>query len=345
MASFEVTSSSCGKLKDWKTIARQSWRTPFLDGLSILSPIAWWRFVLFKRIVINPAIYSAFAIALPAAYISFKFDFSSDYLATYLLSPWTLAWTWKVVKTVTKVVATVKEFIATRSETNYSAWKTLASRMQEGRAYRERRYDVYLPKDPTNARPILFFPGAYVGHVAYAEPASLLSDSGYLVVVISAEPLRIIDTWLPRFYTTSLRQLQRSIEHQHGCTSDWVLIGHSMGSFACTKLAPALGVEDIVLWGSGPFVDLMEDISETNIRVLVVQATKDMIINMFATPKAIKRFWELLPASTLRHDIVDGTHSGFGNYTGAWNVEVDGIPIAEQHSEAVRVTLDFLKRG
>jgi Alpha/beta hydrolase family len=344
MVSREESPSASDELTAWKRVARQPWLTVLLDRLSLLHPITWWRLALFKRIDLKPALYSAAAVALPAACISLRCDRSADYLKTYLMSPWTLAWMWKVAATAKKVADVLKDLHATQNEADPLAWKFLASRVQEGRAYRERRYDVYLPKNPANARPILFFTGAYVEHVAYAEPASLLADDGYLVVVVSAEPLRIIDTWLPRFQPYSLRGVQRSIERRHGCTSDWVFAGHSMGSFACTKLATALGVKTIVMWGSAPFVDFMADISATEIRVLVVQATKDMIIDMFATPEATRRFWELLPASTARHDIVDGTHSGFGNYTSTWKPELDGIPVAEQHSEAIRATLDFLKQ-
>lgn len=331
------------KLEEWKTTASQPWGTVLLDGLSLFHPIVWWRIVAFKRIDIKPALYSAAAIFLPAAYLSIGSDPGRDSLTTYLCSPWTLAWTWKAAASVYRLLGGLKEMLTMRTVTNPSAWKILASRIEQGKAYRERGYDVYLPNDPTNARTIFFFTGAYVEQVAYAEPASLLADAGYLTVVVSAEPSRIVDTWLPKFNASTLRKLQRCIEKRHGCSSDLVLAGHSLGSFACTKLAPALGVKDIVMWGSAPFVNWMDDISETDIRVLVVQATNDMIIEMYATPDATRRFWELLPASTKRHVIVDGTHSGFGNYALGWRPEFDGIPAAEQQVEAVKVTDDFLR--
>jgi hypothetical protein len=105
-----------------------------------------------------------------------------------------------------------------------------------------------------------------------------------------------VDCGLPRFQPAALRRLQRAIEQQYGdCNSDrgpqpeWILLGHSMGSLACTKLATVLdNVKALVLWGSSPFVDFMGDLScETDIPVLVVQASKDLVIDSFATPEMV----------------------------------------------------------
>lgn len=347
MAVGNVTPASCDNLREWKIAARQSWGTKCLEYLSLLHPIAWWRVAAFKQIDLKPALVSATAILLPAAYLTLqsKSDPNREsLLSTYWFLPWTLAWAWNAAASINSLVAKIKEFIATRCAAGPLAWKFLASRIVEGRAYRKFQCDVYLPIAPTkNARPILFLTGAYVEHVAYAQPACLLADAGYLVVVVSAEPWRLIDTLLPRFHTATLQRLQRAIEGRHGCANDWAMVGHSMGSLACTKLAPALGVTDVVMWGSAPFCQYMNDVSDTEIRLLVVQATHDVIIDRFATPEATRRFWELLPASTTRHDIMNGTHSGFGNYISSAKAEVDGIPLAEQHAEAVKATVDFLE--
>lgn len=96
---------------------------------------------------------------------------------------------------------------------------------------------------------------------------------------------------------------------------------------------------------SAPLLDFINDISDVDgLHCLVVQAQNDIIINAFATEAATKRFWEMLPSSTIQHTIQGGTHSGFGNYIGAWKPEVEGIPVEEQQQAAVRTTIDFLER-
>ena len=89
----------------------------------------------------------------------------------------------------------------------------------------------------------------------------------------------------------------------------------------------------------------MNDISDSDdLHCLVVQAQNDMVINAFATEAATKRFWEMLPSSTIQHTIQGGTHSGFGSFIGVWKPEVEGIPVEEQQKEAVQTTIDFLER-
>jgi len=87
----------------------------------------------------------------------------------------------------------------------------------------------------------------------------------------------------------------------------------------------------------------MDDVSNTDIQCLVVQAEKDIIIESFATEAATTRFWEMLPLKSVRHTIRQGTHSGFASYISQWKPELDGIPELEQQKEAVRVTVDFLQ--
>jgi Alpha/beta hydrolase family len=264
------------------------------------------------------------------------------------------------------------------------AYKCIQNRIQQNRAYRTYSYDVYMPptsiaslssvlqqcstnldttttatteKVAVNKRDyILFFPGAFVEHVAYAEPAALLSDHGYIVVVLSSEPLGIVDVQLPQFYVSKIKRIQRDMEQKHdlqnGDTSRCILLGHSMGSLLCTKLIKHLpNVQDIVLWGSAPFLDYMGNISDSNSRVLVAQGTMDQIIQLYSTPEMIYEYWHRLPkATTVLHEIPGGTHHGFANYI--WNMnnhnnndtdDEGSISTIEQHSIAVQVTIDFLR--
>lgn len=377
------------------------WGTVVWDRLTLFHPRVWWRVSLYKRVaalVWRPLFTSAAAILLPVcAYSCYCCSASTrpqhsglrkDGLATtYFCSPWIVAWTWKALISIQSLCEATWDLLTVQqSNTLPEAMECLQDRVHICRAYRERGYDVYLPP-PLKAKNdnhtddgdedsstlslhssphILFFPGATVDHTAYSCTAAMMSDAGYLVVVLSAEPLRFVDTELPRFRAERLRRIQRRIEHCQGSSAsciqsnddtsikstimpanDWILIGHSMGSLACTKLAPELrNVKGIVLWGSAPFLDHMRDLSsQLDLSVLVVQATNDNVIQAFATPDTIRRFWEMLPApTTIRHDIVGGTHSGFGHYASCWKSELEGIPIGEQQREAVDTTIRFLKQ-
>jgi Alpha/beta hydrolase family len=368
-----------GDVREWKRIARQPFGTAFLDRLSLLHPITWWRVALLKRVEWKPVLYSAMAVAIPLCgciYLTRESTASGNRIHRretvvwlYLSSPWTLAWTWRAASTVQQLIQVTRAILASQSTTDPIAWQCLASRIAQGRARRARGYDVYLPPPPLlrdslepklPIRFVLFFTGASVEHVAYAQVAGMLSDDATAqrrttVVVVSAEPLRLVDCGLPRFQAATLRRLQRAIEQQYGdrdgstqgARAEWVLLGHSMGSLACTKLATVLdNVKALVLWGSAPFVDFMGDLScETNLPVLVVQASKDLVIETFATPEMTRRYWSLLPKTTVRHEIQDGTHSGFANYTSSWKPEYVGMDPKEQQLEAVRTTVTFLSDG
>lgn len=235
------------------------------------------------------------------------------------------------------------------------------------RAYRTYAYDVYLPPwDVVESKEfefILFLPGAFVEHVAYSQPAALLSDHGYIVIVMSSEPLGIVDMHLPQFSVSNIQRIQQEIEmkyvKQHNTTTRsvnnnqcrWILMGHSMGSLTCTKLITFFpNIKQIVLWGSAPFLDYMGNLShmtmEDGLRVLVVQGTKDEVIRCYCTPEMTQEYWKRLPSSiTTLHEIDDGTHQGFGNYIrlNKYDNEIDCMPVHEQHTIAVQVTVEFLR--
>ena len=303
----------------------------------------------------------------------------------------------KIGRTVQSIRTSIRELQQSRMMAHAEAYQCLYERMmmpldeqeesQHGRrAYRTHAYDVYLPpshslestesNDHHDQLPtfefILFLPGALVEHVAYSQPAAMLSDHGYVVIVMSSEPLGIVDMQIPQFYVSHIQQIQQDIETKHAKRSTitaednnnnnnnnhsqcrWIFMGHSMGSLTCTKLIPYFpNIKEIVLWGSAPFLDYMGHIAHMDqdllllLRVLVVQGTKDEIIQCYCTPEMVQEYWNRLPPSTTTlHEIIGGTHHGFGNYIRNNNNEKedrDIIPIYTQHEIAVQVTIDFLR--
>jgi Alpha/beta hydrolase family len=354
-------------LEKWKRIARRP--HAWLDRFQLLQLGPWQAMATFRRVDLTtlltygllwPVVVVPLHLVVVASRNQHKHGLVPRSVSlSILLSTMSVFCTWKMAVPLYKLITGMQETLSTVSYANPAAWECLASRIEHGLAYRRRLYDVYLPneftttpdhKNPPKKPYILFFPGALVEHVALAQPASLLAEAGHVVVVVSTEPLRIVDDRIRRFRArTILCSVQRAVErevHGGGPPSEWVLAGHSMGSFLCTKLAMTLpNIRSIVMWGSAPFVDYMGDLSGTDIRVLVVQATNDRVIAAFATPELWQMFWSRLPSSTKTlHEIQGGTHSGFANYHSQWKgSEVEGIPVDQQHCEAVDVTLRFLE--
>lgn len=312
----------------------------------------------------------------------------SNLLIPYMLSPWTLGMIWRARSPVRQIWSSIRQTQSLRATTHVAAWQSLVEGVESGRVYRTRRYDVYLPPPATtphtgttststsnHPHAILFLPGLGVEHVAYSAPATLLSNAGYTVVVVSAEPLLM---GLPELGTTvsAMRRIQQEIEQRHYRSSvpskraghqksskssthprlkmTWALLGHSMGSFTACQLAEEfcksnMGETEanskVVMWGSAPFIDYLPDLSgQQRLPILVVQGSRDAIIDAFGTEELTKQFWQRLPKDTAELMVAGGTHSGFANYMALWpHNEEDGIPNEEQHRQAVQATVDFLQ--
>jgi pimeloyl-ACP methyl ester carboxylesterase len=290
------------------------------------------------------------------------------WLMTIIIPCWSLVWIWNGTSGIRNVALALFQMLGIsgkQATTTRDAWALLAERVLAGRAYRMRRCDVYLPhpqqvmlldandhrKQQQKQEAILFFPGFGVDQVAYAAPAALLSDAGYVCVVVSAEPLRA-----PLHHlgcdAPSIRRIQAAVAANMGMKTQllrWSLVGHSMGAFVTTHLAEALGIDRIVMWAVAPFVQFMNaDLNSLGCRVLVVQGEKDSVVNTYATPKLTSEFQKRLPSSTTRTvTIKGGTHAGFASYTSAWTEaeQLSGfiIPSHLQHEQAVKWTVEFLR--
>ncbi|OEU05922.1 hypothetical protein FRACYDRAFT_257289 [Fragilariopsis cylindrus CCMP1102] len=190
------------------------------------------------------------------------------------------------------VIRAVHSILKKRSPTLSRAKTTIESRIQHHRAYRTRRYDVYLPSSlfstttttsttstlatTTNNKlqVLLFLPGAYVSHEAYSEIASRLSDEGFVVAVLSMEPLRLADSRLGNTDVTTMKEIMNSITNEilpstsksklkskplanmgnadnnisnnnNKKIIEFTLMGHSLGAFAAMKLFRELVVDNV----------------------------------------------------------------------------------------------------
>jgi alpha-beta hydrolase superfamily lysophospholipase len=385
------------------TIQKQiPYTTRIRHHFALFNPIVWWRAAVMRKRSVRWNTYDIIiACMLPLSgmiqpqrqdpntptlrtYHPFTIK-STDHWWLMLVSaavkvPLYLYVSYKMFRTVHSITKSIFEIQQSRMMAHADAYQCLYERitqndeMEPCRGYRTFAYDVYLPPPPPASAAavesesptfILFLPGAFVEHVAYAQPAALLSDHGYIVIVLSSEPLGIVDIHLPQFCVSHIRRIQHDMESKHAASTSsgrntnqcrWIFMGHSMGSLTCTKLISYFpNVKELVLWGSAPFLEYMGHLSHRDnnnhdddvLCVLVVQGSKDQIIQRYCTPEMIKEYWNRLPTSTTTlHEITGGTHHGFGNYilNNKEDYDSDIIPICEQHAIAVEVTIDFLRR-
>lgn len=226
-------------------------------------------------------------------------------------------------------------------------------------------YDVYLPpqsdaelattvKTTTNKNPtaILFLPGAGVEHRAYANPAHLFSERGYLVVVACGEPLRHISPEMGYDAAYFRRTCIDPVGSQYAI-KEWYLVGHSMGAFCATRIAEDLSVPALVMWGAAPFVPSLGDLSHNKtIRVGVVQGSNDVIVKWVLEnfqpptgPDLTQTFWKRLPSTSREWVIRHGTHCGFADYrSDSFPEENMLLSRQAQQERAVELTHQFLSQ-
>lgn len=161
----------------------------------------------------------------------------------------------------------LRKMMKSPSPTLSRATDVLESRIVHRRAYRTRRYDVYLPpsldsgtdgKTNDDQEALLLIPGATVSHEAYSEVAARLSDEGFVVAVVSLEPFRIANPYLGTNLALAKRIMSEVTEKIHHTVSEnlveasdegeklsqaksikWTLMGHSLGAFGAMKLFQA----------------------------------------------------------------------------------------------------------
>eukprot|EP00980_Cylindrotheca_fusiformis_P031663 scaffold26766_cov166-Cylindrotheca_fusiformis.AAC.2 len=246
-----------------------------------------------------------------------------------------------------------------------SAHNLLWKRIQEERAKRTRNgYDVYLPTKNVNDNKsgikakygIIFFPGALVNHTAYAPLASKLSDEGVLVVVMSLEPSRFAtfddDTCKKRALIVMYEILAERIE-----VEEWILAGHSMvGGPVALKLATEMkpGISKLVLFGIKSAPKGIPTLRDASIDVLVLNGSKDAIVNQCTSETEWEHFQSVLPPTSggkgkTEYVVMEGAnHSGFGHYGPPKYPKLDGertITMEEQQNMFVEKTMTFLSNS
>ena len=296
-------------------------------------------------------------------------------LWTTLLSPWIISSFFHILQQLSSPLQSLSGYYQGRFRVLPEAETILQQCLDEGCATWNRNFVVFWPppssnsnadnsdttttpiiQPPSRRRGIWILPGALVPHIAYAPIAERLSKAGFVVVIQSLEPTRLAHS---KILTAS--QLQKHWNHPLFCKSSpnnnhsttsiqWNLLGHSMGSFYCMKLARVLpNVHKIVLWGMASFLHLGTDLSDatTTADILVIQGSDDVLRDM--TKQDQEEFQQLFPPTTTQQRTISGgTHDGFASYQvpttscSSSSSNTGGITPNEQQALACEWTVQFL---
>jgi hypothetical protein len=272
-----------------------------------------------------------------------------------LLSPWMLNCLSQALIHFFPFASRSVYFLSTRKDVLPSAIETLNSRISSHRAYRTRRYDVYVPlqlhhqkcRDSSPLKAIFMLPGALVPHTSYSELAGSLSDKGLVVVVASLEPCLLADTHLGA-NQKSARKIMKKIERELKTKLDWSLMGHSMGAFGVMKIydqfhKKGINIQSLIILGVAAFINECTDLTLYNnpntTQILLVQGCDDWVVEMMRNQD--DQLFVNFPVETLiRKDIAGGTHSGFASYQ---DDEVVGISRENQQAQVSNLIQDFLQ--
>lgn len=175
---------------------------------------------------------------------------------------------------------------------------------------------------------LIFYPGARVEALAYADILKPAVDDGFLVVILKA-PLNL-----------SLLDGSQAlgVMSDHPGVTTWAVGGHSLGGVSASTFAldhPA--VSGLLLYGSYPLESLRD---RAGMKVLSIFGTEDGL----STPAKIDASRELLPVDAAFVEIQGGNHAFFGSYgpqPGDGEPTVDREVAKEQISAA---TVAFLRQ-
>jgi pimeloyl-ACP methyl ester carboxylesterase len=187
---------------------------------------------------------------------------------------------------------------------------------------------VFQPVDVLPDTGFIIYPGGRVDYRAYAPAAHEIAAHGYLVVIVHM-PLNLAVTDIGA--AADVIAAYPQITH-------WAVGGHSLGGSMAANFVHAHpgAVQGLVLWASYPASS--DNLSNSGVRVVSISATLDGL----STPKKIAASIPLLPADTVWVPIAGGDHAQFGWYGPQAGDNAASISRADQQTQIVQATLDFL---
>ncbi len=222
---------------------------------------------------------------------------------------------------------------ANRKDAFKTAVNNFTDRVKAGRAKRNQGYDIYFPPDCTIgshvSKAILFYPGTLVDHTAYSVIMSKLSDKGILIVVSSAEPLRLPQLGMGDDHAKKIFfELGTLLGIQ---VDEWIFGGHGSGAnIALDRSKSFPPITKILQWGNNLKVP-------TGKSTLIIHGSNDLIV----PGRRITENNE----TVVFHSIERGNHGGFAHCDIQTFPKVDGmraITLDEQQELTIRYTSKYI---
>jgi hypothetical protein len=187
----------------------------------------------------------------------------------------------------------------------------------------------FITFEPVGVKPttaFIFYPGGRVDYRSYAAPLHAIAAQGYLVVLV---PVRLNLA----FFDINAGE---PVLTQHPEIKHWVVGGHSLGGVASALFAKDQPkIEGIVFWASYPADDSLRN---SDLKMLSIYGTNDMA--------GMAKFDETRPllVSDAKYVVIDGgNHAQFGDYGPQPGDHEATISRADQQTQVVQVTSDFLQ--
>ncbi len=159
---------------------------------------------------------------------------------------------------------------------------------------------TFKPKDEEYTKGLIIYPGTRVDSEAYSPLAQRIAKEGYLVV-LAQMPLDLS--------VLSINRADKIID-RHEEVESWAIAGHSMGgAMAGFYTKDNLDkIDGLIMLGS--YVSGGTDLSETDVKVLSLYGTYDLVSDVDEVMSVKDQF----PSDAVFFEIVGGNHAGFGYY-------------------------------
>lgn len=184
---------------------------------------------------------------------------------------------------------------------------------------------VFQPSTPPE-KGLIYYPGGLVDPEAYAVSAQGIADAGYLVV-IPKMPLNLAFTGINR---------ANGIQADFPEIDSWVIGGHSLGGAMAADYAKnnAGSLDGLIMFASYPANN--QDFVDFPIPILTIVASNDP-----GAPKQ-EEFYNAISDSATLIVIEGGNHRQYADYSFQNNDGVASISAAEQQTQIIAATVQFL---
>ncbi len=212
----------------------------------------------------------------------------------------------------------------------YKPSEELLELVQESDYIKEGDFYVFEPKDKSNGKGIVMYPGALVEPLSYGYIANELAKQGYLVAIPDVNLNLSI---------TENNKAEEFISNYSNKIQDWYVGGHSMGGVSATYFAEENQdiIDGVILLGSYPAKST--DLSDNNQIVLSIYAENDGLTTLDDVEESKKN----LPNDAIFAEIKGGNHAQFGMYGEQKGDNKAKISAKDQQDEIIKLIETYIK--